>query len=147
MSQVSRREQHLVQLAGIHTKRTNPLGQFFGAHGVLVQCKTETSLVKFHPRQVERLGRLGVERALSQFDGMFAIAVADTGSGIPPEIMARIFDPFFTTKPVGKGTGLGLSISYDIIVKKHGGTIDVRSQPGVGTCFRIALPLQRRSAA
>lgn len=70
------------------------------------------------------------------------VEVADTGSGIPPENLKRIFDPFFTTKPVGKGTGLGLSLSYGI-VKKHGGTIDVRSTPGQGTTFRVTL-LQRQ---
>ncbi len=68
------------------------------------------------------------------------IAVADTGHGIPPGLEARIFDPFFTTKEVGKGTGLGLSITYGII-KDHGGTIMVRSQPGEGAMFLIQLPL------
>ncbi|ARJ67796.1 hybrid sensor histidine kinase/response regulator [Magnetospirillum sp. ME-1] len=72
-------------------------------------------------------------------DGMFAIAVADTGSGIPPEIQERIFDPFFTTKPVGQGTGLGLSISYGII-KSHDGRIEVTSDPGQGTEIRILIP-------
>jgi two-component system NtrC family sensor kinase len=70
------------------------------------------------------------------------VSVSDTGSGIPPEIMARIFDPFFTTKPVGKGTGLGLSVSYGII-EKHGGRIEVASQPGAGTTFTIWLPLSQ----
>jgi signal transduction histidine kinase len=56
------------------------------------------------------------------------------------EVLQRIFEPFFTTKPVGQGTGLGLSISYDIIVKKHGGRMDVRSEPGKGSCFRLCLP-------
>ncbi|CUW39744.1 putative Sensor protein, CheY-like domain [Magnetospirillum sp. XM-1] len=78
-------------------------------------------------------------------DGMFAIAVADTGSGIPPEIQERIFDPFFTTKPVGQGTGLGLSISYGII-KSHDGRIEVSSDPGQGTEIRILIPVNLQGA-
>jgi signal transduction histidine kinase len=69
------------------------------------------------------------------------VEIADTGSGIAPENLTRIFDPFFTTKPVGKGTGLGLSLSYGI-VKKHGGRIDVTSEPGRGSAFRITLPIE-----
>ena len=68
------------------------------------------------------------------------IEIADTGRGIPADVMQRIFEPFYTTKPVGKGTGLGLSLSYDI-VKKHGGRIEVSSQVGIGTTFRVTLPL------
>ena len=68
------------------------------------------------------------------------IEVADTGRGIPADIVNRVFEPFFTTKPVGQGTGLGLSVSYGI-VKKHGGRIEIASEPGVGTTFRIWLPL------
>ena len=74
------------------------------------------------------------------------VSVSDTGNGIPPEIMARIFDPFFTTKPVGKGTGLGLSVSYGII-EKHGGRIEVASQPGEGTTFTVWLPVSQPGAA
>ena len=73
-------------------------------------------------------------------DGYLRVDVEDTGSGIPPEVMPRIFETFFTTKEAGKGTGLGLSISMDI-VKKHNGTLTVRSQPGEGTCFTVSLPL------
>jgi two-component system NtrC family sensor kinase len=72
------------------------------------------------------------------------IRIRDNGTGIPPEVKERMFNPFFTTKPAGEGTGLGLSISHDIIVKQHGGAIDVDSKPGVYTEFRIILP--RRSA-
>jgi signal transduction histidine kinase len=64
--------------------------------------------------------------------------------GIPPEVRERMFNPFFTTKPAGEGTGLGLSISHDIIVKQHGGSIDVETKPGEYTEFRIVLP--RKSA-
>jgi signal transduction histidine kinase len=70
------------------------------------------------------------------------VEVADNGSGIAPESLKRIFDPFFTTKPVGKGTGLGLSLSYGI-VKKHGGRIEVSSELGRGTRFRVFVPARR----
>jgi PAS domain S-box-containing protein len=72
-------------------------------------------------------------------DAKVLIEVKDTGSGIPQEIIDKIFDPFFTTKESGKGTGLGLSTSLGI-VKSHGGTLEVQSEPGVGTSFRIYLP-------
>jgi len=70
------------------------------------------------------------------------IDVADSGDGIPPDILPNIFDPFFTTKPVGKGTGLGLSICYGI-VKKLGGEITVHSVVGHGTTFHVHLPLSK----
>ena len=68
------------------------------------------------------------------------ICIRDNGTGIPTEVKAKIFNPFFTTKPAGEGTGLGLSMSHDIIVKQHGGTIDVDTAPGAFTEFRIVLP-------
>jgi signal transduction histidine kinase len=68
------------------------------------------------------------------------IRIRDNGTGIPPEVKAKLFSPFFTTKPAGEGTGLGLSISHDIIVKQHGGAIEVDTQPGEFTEFRIVLP-------
>lgn len=70
------------------------------------------------------------------------IRIEDTGAGIPEEIRERIFDPFFTTKQVGRGTGQGLSIAHNVIVEKHGGTIDVDSEVGKGTTFIIRLPLE-----
>ncbi|HSQ18957.1 MAG TPA: ATP-binding protein, partial [Blastocatellia bacterium] len=68
------------------------------------------------------------------------ITIRDNGPGIPPEVKEKMFNPFFTTKPAGEGTGLGLSISHDIIVKQHGGTIEVETEPGEYTEFRITLP-------
>ena len=70
------------------------------------------------------------------------IQVSDTGKGIPRTDLGRIFEPFFTTKPVGSGTGLGLSVAYSI-VKHHGGTIEVASEPELGSTFTITLPLAR----
>ena len=68
------------------------------------------------------------------------IAIRDNGTGIPPDVKEKMFNPFFTTKPAGEGTGLGLSISHDIIVKQHGGSIEVDTQPGAFTEIRVILP-------
>jgi signal transduction histidine kinase len=73
------------------------------------------------------------------------VTIADTGGGVPPDLLGRIFDPFFTTKPVGEGTGLGLSISYEILTK-HGGDIRVESPPGRGAAFTVRLPITRSPA-
>jgi signal transduction histidine kinase len=68
------------------------------------------------------------------------ITIRDNGTGIPTEVKEKIFNPFFTTKPAGEGTGLGLSISHDIIVKQHGGSIEVETKPGEFTEIKIILP-------
>ena len=68
------------------------------------------------------------------------ITIRDNGTGIPPDVKEKMFNPFFTTKPAGEGTGLGLSISHDIIVKQHGGSIEVETQTGEFTEIRIILP-------
>jgi signal transduction histidine kinase len=68
------------------------------------------------------------------------VRIRDNGAGIPPEVRDKMFNPFFTTKPAGEGTGLGLSISHDVIVKQHGGSIEVDTEPGQFTEFRIVLP-------
>ena len=68
------------------------------------------------------------------------IRIRDNGTGIPPDVKEKIFDPFFTTKPAGEGTGLGLSISHDIIVKQHGGSIEVETRPGEFTEISVTLP-------
>ena len=69
------------------------------------------------------------------------VEIADTGKGIPDKDIQHLFEPFFTTKPAGQGTGLGLSVSYSI-VEKHHGRIEVHSEVGKGTAFRIWLPIK-----
>jgi signal transduction histidine kinase len=73
------------------------------------------------------------------------IRVRDNGTGIPPEVKEKMFNPFFTTKPAGEGTGLGLSICHDIIVKQHGGSIEVDTEPGEFTEIKVTLPRAARS--
>ena len=68
------------------------------------------------------------------------VEIADEGCGIPKQAIERIYDPFFTTKPIGEGIGLGLSISYEI-VRTHHGELSVDSEVGVGTRFRVVLPI------
>jgi two-component system NtrC family sensor kinase len=74
------------------------------------------------------------------------IRIRDNGTGIPPEVKEKMFNPFFTTKPAGEGTGLGLSMSHDIIVKQHGGRIEVATEPGQFTEFTIVLPRTSQSS-
>ncbi len=78
-------------------------------------------------------------------DGRVFIKIEDSGTGISKADLKKVFNPFFTTKPVGKGTGLGLSISYGII-REHGGTIRIQSQPGQGTEVCIELPIDQSNS-
>ncbi|MBK8492728.1 MAG: GHKL domain-containing protein [Saprospirales bacterium] len=78
----------------------------------------------------------------SRTNGEVSIHIRDNGPGMPPEVREKIFMPFFTTKPSGEGnTGLGLSISHDIVVDKHGGRLEVNSEPGEFTEFVITIPV------
>jgi len=86
---------------------------------------------------MQKPGRISVAVRPGQGGRTVEVAIADTGPGIPPEHLPHIFDPFYSTKQ--KGTGLGLSVVYGII-QRHGGTVEVRSEPGQGTCFTIRLP-------
>ncbi len=87
---------------------------------------------------IEKKGEIRISTTAD--NGHVEIKISDTGSGIPPDVIPKIFDPFFTTKDVGKGTGLGLNVAYNII-EKHKGTINVESEVGKGTVFRIRIPV------
>jgi signal transduction histidine kinase len=78
--------------------------------------------------------------ATKNFGNRVEIRIRDNGTGIPLEVKEKMFNPFFTTKPAGEGTGLGLSMSHDIVVKQHGGRIDVDTELGAFTEFIISLP-------
>ncbi len=97
-------------------------------------------------------GKLIIETALADLDAPTAatalglpvgryvvVSISDTGTGIPPEVLEKVFDPFFTTKPVGLGTGLGLSMVYGF-VQQSGGSVQIESQPGLGTLVKLYLP-------
>jgi signal transduction histidine kinase len=92
----------------------------------------------------KQAGEEGFEPTLSattkNLGNRVEIRIRDNGTGIPLAVKEKMFNPFFTTKPAGEGTGLGLSMSHDIVVKQHGGKIDVDTEPGVFTEFIITLP-------
>jgi signal transduction histidine kinase len=89
-------------------------------------------------------GTLTVKTDLN--NGVAEISFTDTGRGINKEHLPKLFTPFFTTKETGKGTGLGLAISYGII-QSHNGEIDVESEIGKGSTFRIKLPVEKQDQA
>jgi two-component system NtrC family sensor kinase len=90
---------------------------------------------------IDRKGTITVRTGINGDDEVW-VEIQDSGKGIAPEHINRIFDPFFTTKPVGQGTGLGLSLSYGI-VQKHHGRIEVKSEVGKGSVFRVCLPVRQ----
>ena len=99
--------------------------------------KAENEEVGFEPTVLAATKNLG---------SSVEIRIRDNGVGIPPEVREKMFNPFFTTKPTGEGTGLGLSMTHDIIVKQHGGRIDVETRLGEFTEFIITIPRNDRTA-
>jgi PAS domain S-box-containing protein len=133
----------VLAMAGPHVRGRAELERCYGELP-LVHCSPQQlkqvflNLVVNAAQAVETGGRIVV--ATRAGGGFAEVDVADSGPGIPPEIRDRIFDPFFTTKAVGEGTGLGLGIAYQI-VRSHGGSIEVESEPGLWTRFTVRLPL------
>nr|MBL8456643.1 ATPase [Zoogloeaceae bacterium] len=94
---------------------------------------------------IETSGTITIRTRCATNDGEVWIEIADTGQGIAAQNLSRIFDPFFTTKRIGTGTGLGLSLSYGI-VQRHRGRIEVESEVGKGSLFRVCLPIKPAEA-
>ena len=125
----------------LHVDLVENLPPVSGDRGLLVQVFLNLIL-----NAIDALphgGHLFVRAAEELDTGFLAIHIQDTGTGMPPHVVQSIFDPFFTTKPTGKGTGLGLAVSQSI-VNRHGGDIEVSSEPGKGTRFVVRLPIQAR---
>ena len=120
---------------------SDELGQVFlnllvnSAHAIATQLGANPNGLK---------GRITISTRLVA--NQVEVRLQDTGCGIPGDILSRVFDPFFTTKDVGKGTGQGLAIARDVIVNKHGGTLEVESEPGQGATFIIRLSILSKDA-
>jgi two-component system NtrC family sensor kinase len=122
------------------TKHLDPSLPFIQGDANQIKQVFMNMMVNAAEAMSEEGGSLTITTGVNPDESSIYISFKDTGVGIPPEIQSKIFDPFFTTKEVGKGTGLGLSTSYGII-QSHHGNIEVESEVGKGTTFKIILPV------
>jgi signal transduction histidine kinase len=132
---------YLVRKAKIQVSRDLPRSPVLVNYDAAQIEQVLVNLIQNAVQATPEGGRLRV--VVSPAEESVAIAVQDTGAGISPQNLTKIFDPFFTTKPAEQGTGLGLSVSYGIVAR-HGGRIDVASQPGQGATFTVLLPAEQR---
>lgn len=122
----------------------DPPSEYLEIHGSRVRlAQVVTNLVENAADASMENGGGDVTLLLHRDDNELTLTVTDTGTGIAPEVLPRIFEPMFTTKPFGQGTGLGLSIVRDIVTSDFGGRIDVESTVGLGTTFKVSIPLPR----
>lgn len=149
-------ERVLVDLDSLVAEAGSLLAPLARRHGVGISIRRDggATTVRIDPDQVHQVvvnllmnaiqassagGEVRVRIEREAGDGMVCIAVEDDGEGMESEVVEHVFDPFFTTKPVGEGTGLGLSVAHGI-VSEHRGRIEIRSEPGRGSRFRVLLP-------
>jgi len=136
--------EHQLSLNGVKVQKhiEEGLPHIFANANQVQQILMNLSINAQHAMEKNKGGVLTVTARRGAISGVSGVEidVADTGSGIPREIMSKIFEPFFTTKPAGKGTGLGLSVTYGII-RDHKGAITVESTVDVGTTFRMVFPI------
>ena len=158
-------QRHNVQLNDLARAAVDMLAYTFRSHGIELQLALAPELPEVSadadqigqvvlnllvnaqqalaaaPELAQRVVRVssGVEARRDNREPRVWLRVADSGPGVPPALHETIFEPFFTTKPEGEGTGLGLATVYGII-QGYGGSIEVRSEPGHGSTFRLRLP-------
>ncbi len=148
------RQSQVVDLNELTARTERLLRRLIGEHiEVTTRLLSSPGLVRGDPAQIEQVlvnlglnardampagGRLTIETA-EMDEGCVGVTISDTGHGMTPDVMARIGEPLFTTKPHGRGTGLGLAVSYSI-VRQNGGNIEVSTEPGKGTVFRLSFP-------
>jgi len=149
-------DQAPIQMVDVHEGLNDTLiilRNKLGTVAVRKEFDLELPAIEAHGRELNQVWTNIIDNAVQAMNGVGELAlrtyaeetsvvieITDNGPGIPRDVQERIFDPFFTTKPPGEGTGLGLSISHNIVVQKHGGQIEVQSEPGA-TSFRVRLPL------
>lgn len=126
-------DEHLPKIDVVQQEIGRVMLNLFNNAFYAVQQRQKTAGVDFNPT---------VEVSTTAVDNRVEIRVRDNGTGIPQTVRDKILQPFFTTKPTGEGTGLGLSLSYDIVVKGHGGSIDIQSVEGEYSVFIVKLPYQ-----
>lgn len=132
---------HQLNMAQVETQLVLPAPPFtaWGDYALMQQCLM--NLIFNAMESMPQGGRMTITGDRGPEDRQVWLTIADTGQGIPPDELSRIFDPFYSTKLKGRGVGLGLSMVYGII-REHHGTVEVRSEPGKGTVFKIILPVE-----
>jgi signal transduction histidine kinase len=140
-------EQNLALLDYLLTRRAVKVQRFYSLPHLFIEAdrsKLEQAIMNITLNAIQAMEPGGVLTfRVHEEEATCQLSIADTGPGIPAEILPRVFDPFFTTKEAGEGTGLGLAVSLSL-VNQHGGTITVQSAVGEGTTFTITLPLRQQ---
>jgi signal transduction histidine kinase len=154
-SQMDRASAQRIDVADGIDSTLTMLGHKLKSGVYVVREYADVPRIEAYPGELNQVWTNLVDNAVDAMDGQgtltirtradgegVVVEIADTGSGMPPEVVARAFEPFFTTKDVGRGTGLGLDIARRIVVERHGGRIDIDSPAadGRGTRIRISLP-------
>jgi signal transduction histidine kinase len=135
---------YLLRKGKVRVEKHLPAGEVYATYDPQQIQQVLINLIQNAVQAMPDGGNLRVSMVVR--DSMAVVALQDTGMGIDPQVMPRIFEPFFTTKPEGQGTGMGLAVSYGILTR-HGGSIEVASQPGRGSTFTLRIPTESSDGA